>query len=83
MNKKQPAGKRKASPGKKRTSPTRSSYRLTRDDMAALEQLDHLLELQRRRELLAASVPPGIETTQERDDTGTAPQRCGALSFCA
>ncbi len=71
MNKKQPAGKRKASPGKKRTSPTRSSHRLTRNDMAALEQLDHLLELQRRREQLAASVPPGIETTQELLPNGT------------
>jgi hypothetical protein len=71
MNKKQPAGKRKASPGKKRTSPTRSSHRLTRDDMAALAQLDHLLELQRRREQLAASIPPGIETTQEQLPHGT------------
>jgi hypothetical protein len=71
MNKKQPAGKRKTSPGKKRTSTTRSSHRLTRDDMAALAQLDHLLELQRRREQLAASVPPGIETTQEMLTNGT------------
>jgi hypothetical protein len=71
MNKKQPAGKRKALPAKKRTSTTRSSHRLTRDDLAALEQLDHLLELQRRREQLAASVPPDIETTQELFENGT------------
>jgi hypothetical protein len=71
MNKKQPAGKRKTAPGKKRTATTRRSRRLTRDDMAALEQLDHLLELQRRREQLAASIPPGIETTQEVFDNGT------------
>ncbi len=71
MNKKQLSGKRKTSPGKKRTSPTRRSGRLTRDDMAALEQLDHLLELQRRREQLAASVPPSIETTQELLPNGT------------
>ena len=72
MNKKQPAGKRKTAPGKKRTpTMTRRSGRLTRDDMAALAQLDHLLELQRRREQLAASVPPGIETTQERLPNGT------------
>jgi hypothetical protein len=70
MNKKQPSGKRKASPGKKRTSPSRGS-RLTRDDLAAFEQLDHLLELQRRREQLAAHVPPGIETTQEMLENGT------------
>ena len=71
MNKKQLSGKRKISPGKKRTSTTRSSRRLTRDDMAALEQLDHLLDLQRRREQLAASIPPGIETTQEMLANGT------------
>jgi hypothetical protein len=71
MNKKQLAGKRKASSGKKRATTTRSSHRLTRDDMAALAQLDHLLELQRRREQLAASVPPGIETTQEMLTNGT------------
>lgn len=71
MNKKQPSGKRNALPGKKRTTTTRRSHRLTRDDMAALAQLDHLLELQRRREQLAASVPPGIETTQEQLANGT------------
>ena len=71
MNKKQLSGKRKAPPGKKRTTTSRSRRRLTRDDMAALEQLDHLLELQRRREQLAASIPPGIETTQEMLDNGT------------
>ena len=71
MNKKQPVGKRKAAPGKKRTTTTQRSHRLTRDDLAALAQLDHLLELQRRREQLAASVPPGIETTQERLANGT------------
>lgn len=71
MNKQQPSGKRKTSPSKKRTSPARSSRRLTRDDQATLTQLDHLLELQRRREQLARSVPPGIETTQEMLENGT------------
>jgi len=85
MNKQQPSGKRKASPGKKRTSPTRSSS-LTRDDLATLAQLDHLLELQRRREQLAARVPPGIETTQEMLENGTvlyhfAHQDVGKLGF--
>jgi len=86
MNKKQPAGKRKTPPGKKRTSTTRRSHRLTRDDLAVLEQLDHLLELQRRREQLAASIPPGIETTQERLSNGTvlyhfAHEELGALGI--
>ena len=71
MNKKQLSGRRKAPPGKKRTTTSRSSRRLTRDDMATLAQLDHLLELQRRREQLAASIPPGIETTQEMLENGT------------
>ncbi len=44
---------------------------MTRDDMATLAQLDHLVELQRRREQLAASVPPDIETTQEMLANGT------------
>jgi hypothetical protein len=39
--------------------------------MAALEQLDRLLELQRRREQLAQMVPPGIETSQQVFDNGT------------
>jgi len=38
--------------------------------MAALEQLDHVLELQRRREHLAQRVPPGIETAQQAFDNG-------------
>jgi len=73
MNKKQPLGpNRKASSRKKRTSTSRRSRsRLTRDDMATLAQLDHLVELQRRREQLAASVPPDIETTQEMLANGT------------
>jgi len=72
MNKKQPSRpKRKTSLGKKRTSTSQSRSRLTRDDTAALAQLDHLLELQRRREQLAASVPPGIKTTQEQLANGT------------
>jgi len=73
MNKKQsPGPKRKTASGKKQTfSARRSRSRLTRDDTAALAQLDHLLELQRRREQLAASVPPGIETTQEMLGNGT------------
>lgn len=70
MNKKQPS-KRKTSLGKKRTSTSQSRSRLTHDDTAALAQLDHLLELQRRREQLAANVPPGIETTQEMLGNGT------------
>lgn len=71
MNKKQPSKKRKASSGTTRTSPARSRSRLTRDDKAALAQLDHLVDLQRRREQLAASVPSGIETTQEQLANGT------------
>ena len=39
--------------------------------MAALEQLDRLLELQRRREHLAQMVPPGIETSQQVFDNGS------------
>ncbi len=38
--------------------------------MAALEQLDRVLELQRRREQLAQMVPPGIETSQQVSDNG-------------
>ncbi len=71
MNKKQPSGKRKAAPGKTRTSPARSRNQLTRDDTATLAHLDHLVDLQRRREQLAASIPPGIETTQEQLANGT------------
>ncbi len=72
MNKKQPLrSKSKAASGKKRTSTSRSRNRLTHDDTAALAQLDHLVELQRRREQLAASVPPDIETTQEVLANGT------------
>lgn len=65
MTKQQPSGKRKAASGKTRTSPSRSRNRLTRNDMEALKHLDQLVELQRRREQFAASIPPGIETTQE------------------
>jgi hypothetical protein len=74
MDKKQSAARRKSSStAKKRATMTlnRSSSRLTRDDMAALKELDHLVELQRRREQLAASVPPGISTEQERLDNGS------------
>jgi len=83
MNKRQ-SSKRTPSSGKQSSS--RSRNRLTRADQTALEQLDHLLELQRRRELLAASVPPGIETTQEGLANGTvlyhfAHQELGALGF--
>ncbi len=39
--------------------------------MAALEQLDRLLELQRRREQLAQMVPPGIETSQQVFNNGS------------
>ena len=39
--------------------------------MATLEQLDRLLELQRRREQLAQMVPPGIETSQHVFDNGS------------
>src|SRR6266852_2913783 len=63
MNKGQrPSAKRRGSPLSRRSSTSRS--RITRADMAALEQLDRLLELQRRREQLAQMVPPGIETSQ-------------------
>jgi len=51
MNKKQPVGKRKASKaGKKQTSTTRRSHRLTKADMQALATLDRLLEEDRRIE---------------------------------
>ncbi len=52
-------------------SPSGGRRHLTRDDTAALAHLDHLVDLQRRREQLAASVPPGIETTQEQLVNGT------------
>jgi len=71
MTKQQPPKKRKASSGTTRTSTSGSRSRLTRDDRTALAQLDHLVELQRRREQLVASVPPGIETTQEQLANGT------------
>src|SRR6266566_7826670 len=70
MNKGQrPSAKRKGSPANRRPSTARS--RITRADMAALEQLDRLLELQRRREQLAQMVPPGIETSQQVFDNGS------------
>ena len=50
MNKKQSAGKRKVVPGKKRTSTTRRSHRLTKADMQALAMLDHLVEADRQIE---------------------------------
>jgi len=86
MNKQQPSGKRKTSSGTTRTSPSRSRSRLTQGDKAALAQLDHLVDLQRRREQLAASVPPGIETTQEQLANGTvlyhfSHQELGPLGF--
>jgi hypothetical protein len=70
MNKGQrSSAKRKGSPAKRRSSTARS--RISRADMAALEQLDRLLELQRRREHLAQMVPPGIETSQHVFDNGS------------
>ncbi len=86
MNKKQPSGKRKISSGKTRTTSMRSRSRLTQDDRAALAHLDHLVDLQRRREQLVASVPPGIETTQEMLANGTvlyhfSHQELGPLGF--
>src|SRR5215469_14524894 len=60
--------KRKRSSAKQRSSASRN--RITRADMAALEQLDRLLELQRRREQLTQMVPPGIETVQQVFDNG-------------
>ncbi len=70
MNKGQrSSAKRKRSPVRQRPSTSRS--RISRADMAALEQLDRLLELERRREHLAQMVPPGIETSQEALDNGT------------
>ena len=51
MNKKQPSGKRKASKaGKKRTTTTRRSHRLTEADMQALATLDRLVEADRQIE---------------------------------
>ena|SRR2546425_3095215 len=70
MNKGQrPSAKRKGSSAKRRSSTSRS--RISRADLAALEQLDRLLELQRRREQLALMVPPGIETSQQVFDNGS------------
>ena len=70
MNKGQrPSAKRKGSLAKRRSSTSRS--RITRADMAALEQLDRLLELERRRDQLAQMVPPGIETSQHVFDNGS------------
>lgn len=73
MDKKSASSKRKTITAKKRSTITRSRShsRLTRDDMEALKELDHLVELQRRRDQLAASVPPGISTEQERLDNGS------------
>jgi len=73
MDKKSSSGKRKATTTKKRATITRSrsSSRLTRDDLAALKELDYLVELQRRRNQLVASVPPGISMEQERLDNGS------------
>jgi len=70
MNKGQrSSAKRKGSPVRRRPSTSRS--RISRADRAALEQLDRLLELERRRECLAQMVPPGIKTSQEALDNGT------------
>lgn len=70
MNKgqRQPA-KRRRSSAKKQSSTSRSQ--ITRADVAALEQLDRLLALQRRQEQLARMVPPGIETSQHVFDNGS------------
>jgi hypothetical protein len=70
MDEKQPAKKHTAQRGKKRTSRTGDTH-LTRADRAALVQLDQLVELQRQREQLPTSVPPDIETMQERLANGT------------
>lgn len=59
MNKRS-AAKRKGTPVSRRSSSTR--HRITQADMAALEQLDHMLQLQRRRDHLVEMVPPGIRT---------------------
>lgn len=52
----------------RRTSPRN---RLSRADSAALEHLDRFLDLQRRREQLAAAVPPGIQTEKLAYADGT------------
>ena len=73
MDRKSTSDKRKATTAKKRATMTRSrsSFHLTRDDKAALKELDSLVELQRRRDQLAASVPPGISTEQEHLANGS------------
>src|SRR2546428_5810018 len=69
MNKGQrSSAERKGSPAKRRSSTSRS--RISRADMAALEQLDRLLEQQRRQEQLAQMVPPGITTEQVQYTNG-------------
>jgi len=44
---------------------------MTRADMDALQQLDRLLQLQRRREQLARSVPPDVKTEKIEQADGT------------
>ena len=63
-----PSAKRKRSSLSRRSSTSRSH--ITRTDMAALEQLDRLLELQRRQEQLAQMEPPGTRTEHFQRTTG-------------
>ena len=70
MNKGQRSSiKRKKSPVSRRPSTSRS--RISQADRAALEQLDRVLELERRRAQLAQMVPPGVKTSQEALANGT------------
>lgn len=61
MNNKRPSSSRKSS---------QSRQQLNRADKDALAQLDHLLDLQRRREQLSKQVPPGIVTEQVQGERG-------------
>lgn len=67
--KRRPTTKRGVSSTKKRTSSSRS--RISQADLAALQQLDQLLERHRRAERLATQVPAEVATEQIRYADGT------------
>src|SRR5947209_3876008 len=60
-----------AAPAVKRRPSSSQRSRLSRADLATLQQLDRLLEQQRRQEQLAKMVPPGINTEQLESANGT------------
>ena len=69
MEKKRRPTKRGASVTKKQIIPSRN--RMSQADLAALQQLDRLLERRRRAEHLAAQVPTEVATEQIRYADGT------------